>query len=120
MVIVSCLYDFISSHGVPVTDPGIKVVVGAHRRTIRESSQQINWVKRIWEYPQYDSDKTNNDLALLKLRNEIRYTDEISPVCLSNVPSTAGQRCVTTGWGNTQSMSFLDKRLLDIYKRNFL
>ena len=94
-------------------------MVGAHQRTIHESSQQIHWVKRVWEHPEYDSRRTNNDLALLKLRDEIRYTDEILPVCLPNVPSTAGERCVTSGWGNTQCMC-RSKRLLDsIIKRNY-
>ena len=64
-------------------------------------------VKRVWEHPQYDSRKTNNDLALLKLIDEIRYTDEILPVCLPDTPSMAGQRCITSGWGNTQSMSLV-------------
>ena len=63
-------------------------------------------VAHIWEYPQYDSHQTNNDLALLKLQNEIRYTDEISPVCLPDVPGRPGQDCVTTGWGDTQGINF--------------
>jgi len=40
-----------------------------------------------------------NDIALLKLGEDFRYTPEVSPVCLPSRDVADNTMCVTTGWG---------------------
>ena len=45
---------------------------------------------------------THSDVALLQLREEIEYSDNVQPICLPNGQEPAhGERCHITGWGYT-------------------
>lgn len=50
----------------------------------------------------FDLKTYDNDIALLKLRRPIIYSDQVSPVCLpeQNNDVTPGTVCTVTGWGN--------------------
>ncbi|XP_066248818.1 ovochymase-like [Euwallacea similis] len=50
------------------------------------------------EYNRYD------DIALIRLNQDIPYSDYIQPVCLPNLSeaSTAGEKLIVAGWGRTE------------------
>lgn len=54
-----------------------------------------------WIYLKYDEDNFSNDIALVKLRAPVQFSDKISPVCLpSGKYSSVGSRGIVTGWVN--------------------
>lgn len=60
-------------------------------------------LKKIIPHPDYVFTYiTHSDVALLQLREEIEYSDDVQPICLPNGQEPAhGQRCHITGWGYT-------------------
>ncbi|EDW95637.1 melanization protease 1 [Drosophila yakuba] len=65
-------------------------------------------VERI-PHPQYPGNSRDqlNDIALLRLRDEVQYSDFILPVCLPTLPSHRnniflGRKVVVAGWGRTE------------------
>ncbi|KAM9316694.1 plasminogen [Gastrophryne carolinensis] len=75
-----------------------KVQVGIHKEVSSEPSKQSRDVEKIFLEP------SNADLALLKLKSPVLYTDEVLPICLPPkyyvVPDKS--ECYVTGWGETQ------------------
>ncbi|XP_052836121.1 melanization protease 1 [Drosophila gunungcola] len=66
-------------------------------------------VERI-PHPQYPGNTRDqlNDIALLRLQNEIQFTEFISPVCLPTLASHRdalflGRKVVVSGWGRTET-----------------
>ena len=79
-----------------------KVLLGSHHQTVTEFSEQLYNVSRIILHPDHQSGmrhQTGNNLALLRVSGRIRYTDTVSPVCLTERDFPAGQTCIITGWG---------------------
>jgi secreted trypsin-like serine protease len=62
-------------------------------------------VSSIRIHPKYDNDTLTNDLAILTLVDYVKNAVHISPVCLpSESEAFESKSCVTTGWGNRQSV----------------
>ncbi|XP_017031220.1 melanization protease 1 [Drosophila kikkawai] len=66
-------------------------------------------VERI-PHPQYPGNARDqlNDIALLRLRDEVKFSDFISPVCLPSLASQRddiflGRKVVVAGWGRTEN-----------------
>lgn len=54
-----------------------------------------------WTYLRYDENNFSNDIALVKLRTPVQFSDKISPICLPNGKySSIGSRAIVTGWGD--------------------
>jgi secreted trypsin-like serine protease len=83
----------------------LRIGVGLHNR----SSANINnlySVSRIIIHPQWNRTTIRNDVAIIKLRNALTFSDRVSPVCLppqNSHSSLYGKNVVATGWGRTQS-----------------
>jgi secreted trypsin-like serine protease len=83
----------------------LRIGVGLHNR----SSANINnlySVSRIIIHPQYNNVTFKNDVAIIKLRNALTFSDRVSPVCLpppNSHSSLYGKNVVATGWGRTQT-----------------
>ncbi|XP_034717098.1 testisin isoform X2 [Etheostoma cragini] len=58
-------------------------------------------VSQIIIHPDYNNVPYNNDIALMKLRSPVNFTDYIRPVCLASKSSQFHNRtpCWATGWG---------------------
>ncbi|XP_053676663.1 uncharacterized protein LOC128726846 [Anopheles nili] len=64
------------------------------------SKQKINIDRNIIIHPEYTSIGFLNDIALLRLQEQVVYQKHIRPICLPE-PSDVfdGQLCTSTGWG---------------------
>ncbi|XP_067905648.1 chymotrypsinogen A-like [Heterodontus francisci] len=82
------------------------VIVGAHDKSlITETSQKAMSVAKVITHPKWNSYTINYDVAVVKLASAAVFNTRVSSVCLSAVTDnySAGTKCVTTGWGRTQS-----------------
>ncbi|XP_063286939.1 transmembrane protease serine 9-like [Pelobates fuscus] len=62
-------------------------------------------VERIIKHPNYNTTTKMGDIALVKLKNSVNFTDYILPVCLpaASVSFPSGLECWVTGWGTRSS-----------------
>jgi hypothetical protein len=58
-------------------------------------------VKKIIQHPNYMSNTLQNDIALMFVDGVIQETNGVSPACVTREMYTAGENCVTLGWGVT-------------------
>merc|ERR1712227_1033093 len=83
------------------------VALGEHNiRTDIENHQAKSIpVERVIKRSDYDSDNVNNDIALLRLAQEVDFNDNIVPACLpsSTAQKYTGWDAVVSGWGTTSS-----------------
>ncbi|XP_004619129.1 prothrombin [Sorex araneus] len=89
------------------TASDLLVRIGKHSRTKYERNiEKISMVERIIIHPRYTWRETlDRDIALLKLRKPITFSDYIIPVCLPDKQTAnrllqAGYKGRVTGWGN--------------------
>ncbi|KRY92980.1 Transmembrane protease serine 9, partial [Trichinella pseudospiralis] len=95
-----CVYEEILRK--PVAVDKIDVVSGAHDiENHFEDSQRKIPVKNFVIHPDYNSKNLVADIALLKLKEKIPYTDKTRPACLpdkDDEPITK-EMCYASGWG---------------------
>jgi secreted trypsin-like serine protease len=97
-----CFYDFIP------WSPRIQIRLGVFdsNRTDEAGQQNVN-VTEYHIHPQYSrpnaTNNAYNDVALLKLKDPVQYTDHISPICLPTQQDealpAAGTSIFVAGWG---------------------
>ena len=53
----------------------------------------------IFIHPDYTLGREHdNDIALIKLKGNLEFRRQVSPVCLPETGTANGSMCVTTGW----------------------
>ncbi len=89
------------------TTKDILVRLGKHNRAQFEKGiEKIVAIDDIIVHPKYNwRENLNRDIALLRLRRPVTFTDEISPICLpsrkvAEALMTEGYKGRVTGWGN--------------------
>ncbi|XP_075255824.1 trypsin-2-like [Convolutriloba macropyga] len=65
----------------------------------QENGQDPRKVKSIKRHPDYDKYLQNNDIAILKLTEELPFNDKIQPICMPTVEVAGGEHAITMGWG---------------------
>ncbi len=50
------------------------------------------------KHESYEAASLRNDIALLKLKNPVTFSNNIQPICLPSAQATVGQSVVLTGW----------------------
>jgi len=78
----------------------VRVVVGAHNKDESESTQQKLTVKRIIMHPNYkQGGALNADVALLELRDPVRFNDRVVKSCMpkQGVYPATGKSCYIAG-----------------------
>ncbi|RXN23623.1 transmembrane protease serine 11B [Labeo rohita] len=77
------------------------VVLGRQTQEGINPNQVFRYVRLIIKHPSYNF-TNDNDIALLKLRSPVTFTDYIRPVCLAayNSVFNSGTDSWITGWGN--------------------
>ena len=92
---------FSASHSCSANTFAWKISLG--RQTLEgENPNEVSIdVAQIVLHPMYDSDSSDNDIALLKLSSPVTFTDYIRPVCLAASDSVFnnGTDSWVTGWG---------------------
>ena len=61
--------------------------------------EQVIAIEKIIIHSSYDKDGQDNDIALIKLKDPIKYNDRALPVCLPTQDLSAGTECYISGWG---------------------
>ncbi|XP_069888534.1 prothrombin [Dipodomys merriami] len=89
------------------TENDVLVRIGKHSRTRYERNiEKISMLEKIHIHPRYNwRENLDRDIALLKLKKPITFTDHIHPVCLPDKETVtrlfqAGHKGRVTGWGN--------------------
>jgi len=85
---------------------GIKIVAGEYNLRTYEGSEQKIRVERLFKHPQYGGNANmRNDIALLKLSQDLRFNNYVQPACLAKLANEVsdyapGSNVVVSGWGN--------------------
>ncbi|XP_053208920.1 proclotting enzyme-like [Panonychus citri] len=74
---------------------------------------QISSVSEIWVDPNYNRKDLSNDFAILTLSKPVKFTQQISPVCLPKSESGLSKLTVS-GWGTTSANSESSDTLLEV------
>nr|XP_020012016.1 prothrombin isoform X2 [Castor canadensis] len=89
------------------TENDLLVRIGKHSRTRYERNiEKISMLEKIYIHPRYNwRENLDRDIALLKLKKPIAFSDHIHPVCLPDKQTVAsllqaGYKGRVTGWGN--------------------
>ena len=79
------------------------MLLGEH--SIADSDFNRVDVAEIINHPNYNSQTTDNDYAILRLSSPVAFTNEVSPACLpADLSATyAGVLATVTGWGRLSS-----------------
>lgn len=62
-------------------------------------------IDKIIVHPDYRYPQKYNDIALLRLRNIVRFTKFIRPACLYTKQDIPQRKAVATGWGKTDYLA---------------
>ena len=76
-------------------------MTGEHDVHGKEGYEQIIPIDKIIKHPNYDPYSFDYDVALIKLKNPIKFNSNVRPVCLPTTDFDAGTNCYITGWGDT-------------------
>jgi len=81
---------------------GYRVVMGAHVRMNRESTQQVRNMKRVIMHPSYSSRTLFADHALIEVDRPFQLNSRVVLGCMPKSPPPIGtQSCYIAGWGMT-------------------
>merc|ERR1712154_157148 len=98
-------YAITAMHCLPDGFDNLQLVLGEHN--IKQAAEQhaktigVTAIKR----NDYDERTTTNDIAILKLSEEVVFNDHIQPACLpsNKAEQYVDQSAVVSGWGTTSS-----------------
>lgn len=95
-----------SCFGIFSTSPfGFTVYLGRQTQENFNSNEVSRTLSQIIRHPSYNSQTSDNDIALLQLSSAVEFTNFIRPVCLAADGSDfpAGTTTWVTGWGTIAS-----------------
>ncbi|KAM3920690.1 chymotrypsinogen 2-like [Leptodactylus fuscus] len=82
-----------------------KVVLGEFDQHTSAEDVQVKTIAKVFKHPKYSPFTIVNDITLIKLASPVNTQAEVSPVCVAEASDNfeGVRRCVTTGWGLTDS-----------------
>lgn len=81
----------------------LKGSVGQYKISESKTSYEIAF-DEIITHPNYNCDKVENDIALIKLHKPIDFSNQVSPICVAsreNPHQLSGTKAIVSGWGWT-------------------
>merc|ERR1712036_186539 len=78
--LISSTHVLTAAHCTQTSASSIRVLLGEH--SIADSDFNRVDVAEIINHPNYNSQTTDNDYAILRLANPVTFTNEVSPACL--------------------------------------
>ena len=89
------------------------MILGDFELGTHEGYEQKMQIEKIITHERYDTSTYDYDIAMIKLRNAITYTERVKPICLpsSDMDFAAGSECYVTGWGALQESGSYPKLL---------
>ncbi|KAG5333776.1 TRYP protein, partial [Acromyrmex heyeri] len=81
-----------------------------------ESKTQDFQIEKAIRHPSYSTTNYDNDIALLKLKDAIKFQDSMRPVCLpEKVKTFAGKKGIITGWGAIKEGGQVSHTLQEVF-----
>ncbi|ESO81985.1 hypothetical protein LOTGIDRAFT_135463, partial [Lottia gigantea] len=79
------------------------VTAGGIKQNTFEYSKRMYQIESIMMYKDYDEFSVENDIALVMLKSEIKFSNYIRPICLPSENDTleVGTPCYLAGYGDT-------------------
>lgn len=84
----------------------MKVVVGSNLLDTGGDSYEV---EKLISHPSFSLQKIANDIALVKVKDDIVFGPAVKPIELPSEDTPGGQELVLSGWGTTSVSSFLFK-----------
>ena len=85
------------------------------RNSTTEADTQEFKVDRVMKHSGYSTFNYNNDIALVRLKEPIRFVGKARPVCLPDKSKTfAGVKGVVTGWGAIKEAGDVSQTLQEV------
>ncbi len=84
------------------------VAVGSHEISLKQEKEQHIGIRKIIihrDWSRNDTESWENDIALLILREKVRFPEFVRPICLpaqNETPLRQGEKCVVFGWGQRE------------------
>eukprot|EP00112_Aurelia_sp_Birch-Aquarium-sp1_P011049 Seg2332.1 transcript_id=Seg2332.1/GoldUCD/mRNA.D3Y31 product="Chymotrypsin-like elastase family member 2A" protein_id=Seg2332.1/GoldUCD/D3Y31 len=91
--------------GTGASTSNLQIKVGEHDHRSNDGNEQVLDVERIVSHPQYSRSRLTNDIALIKLKNPVRFNSRVQTICLPSSgsrPQVGSRQCYLSGWGSIQ------------------
>jgi len=97
-------------HTTPESLKKIAIVAGDLNLDKKDKDEFFTFVDKVVQYPGYDKEANDNDIALLALEKKLTITTTVLPICLPEFSPKVnrnsereGEECEISGWGRTGS-----------------
>ncbi|XP_065670397.1 chymotrypsinogen A isoform X2 [Hydra vulgaris] len=78
---------------------GTTVKVGDYIRDEMDENEKELEVESIVYHKEYSDESLDNDIALIKLKTNVKYNDDVGVACLPKANILVNTTCYITGWG---------------------
>jgi len=98
-----------------ISSETFEVIVGDHDLNIDDGEERFEVCNTI-EHPNYDSENSDYDIAILILCKPLTFRKEVSPVCLPDLPGSSYDNVLATvsGWGALESGGYGPNELMEV------
>nr|XP_003704850.2 PREDICTED: trypsin-1-like [Megachile rotundata] len=100
--VINSRYVLTAAHCVDRFDPNLMSIriLEHDRNSTTESETQMFKVEKVIRHSAYSTYNYNNDIALVKVKDSIKFEGKMRPVCLPEREKTfGGMEGIVTGWG---------------------
>nr|AAQ82934.1 serine protease-like protein precursor [Ornithodoros moubata] len=80
----------------------VKVHLGSHTRNEKDDGEVWLHIEEACVFPNYTGSHENN-IAIVKLKEKVQFTDRISPICLPKKNQRLPSTVYGTGWGHSHA-----------------
>ncbi|XP_060607061.1 prostasin-like isoform X2 [Ruditapes philippinarum] len=85
-----------------------QVFVGKHHTNVKDKNEQSYTISKFIPHERFDRNTLMNDIALIVLKEPIKFNPYVRPICLPQMNQPESDQCYTTGWGETKGTGYAD------------